>query len=576
MAELDLIIRNATMIDGTGAPAQRADVGVRDGVIVATGELAGTTAERVIDAEGRIVAPGFVDQHTHYDAQIFWDPYCSNSGEHGSTTIVNTNCGFGIAPCRTSDRERIMSMLENTEEILVEHLRSALPWDWESWPELHQSMQRVPKGVNLTSYVPMNPLMVFVMGVDAAKSRRPNAEEIAEMQRLLGEALDLGAAGLSVSLMGTENTHRDFDGSPMPSDVMHVEDVIAICEPMRDRGRGVIQTISQIGPTGDRTRSEQIARGTGRPVLHNVFLVGPFGEDGYRDDIAWLDRCLGEGLDLWVHALLYPAWVESSLKEFNTAFGSQPEVNQLALCTTPEEVCDTVRTAGYREGFRSTYDPNRFAIPGGFDGLIVLANDERTAADKFVGRTLGDIARERDVHAVDALLDVILAAGGRLRYKTPPLIGSDLGLSVKYLQHPRVIAGGSDGGAHIKSVSMGCWTTYFLIEFVREQKVMSLEDMHHQLSFKPARALGLSDRGELAVGKVADLVVYDLDDLHFDATQYDHVYDMPNGDWRKLARAGGYSYIVVNGVVTHERDKPTGTTPGELIAPTSAGMTVAS
>jgi N-acyl-D-aspartate/D-glutamate deacylase len=348
---------------------------------------------------------------------------------------------------------------------------------------------------------------------------------------------------------------------------MHVEDVIAICEPMRERGVGVIQTISQIGPTGDRSRSEQIARGTGRPVLHNVFLVGPFGEDGYRDDIGWLDRCLEEGLDLWVHALLYPAWVESSLKEFNTAFGSQPEVNQLALCTTPEQVCEVIGRPGYREGFRESYDPNRFAIPGGFDGLIVLANDEPSDADQFVGRTLGDIARERGVHVVDALLDVILAAGGRLRYKTPPLIGSNIDLAVRYLAHPRVIAGGSDGGAHVKSVSMGCWTTYFLIEYVREQQVMSLEEMHYQLSLKPARALGLTDRGEIAVGKVADLVVYDLADLHFDATQYDHVYDMPNGDWRKLARAGGYAGIVVNGVVTHERDKASGATPGQLIGP---------
>ncbi|QTH23211.1 amidohydrolase family protein [Rhizorhabdus wittichii] len=546
---------------------RRADVGIRGNLVAAVGSLDGRTAVREIDADGRTVAPGFVDQHTHYDAQLFWDPYCSNSGEHATTTAVTSNCGFGIAPCRAADRERVMAMLENTEEIRVEHLRSALPWDWETWPELKRSMERTPKGINITSLVPMNPLMLWAMGDDAIKARRPNAAEIDQMRAILGEALDAGAAGLSVSLMGDENTHRDSDGSPMPSDVMEIDDLAAVCRAMTDRGRGMIQTMAQAGPTGDRTRSERIARATRRPVVHNFFMAGPQGDAGYREDIDWLDGLADEGLEMWAHAMVYPAWVESSLQEFNAAFGSHPQVNQMALCAGPEEICALIAQPGYREAFRDSYDPRSFSFPGGFNGITILADDVRGAADAYAGRTLSDIARDRGTSVVDALLDVILAGNGRLNYRTQPLVGGDPELSLKYLRHPRVLAGASDGGAHLKSVSMGCWTTWLLIEFVRNRGAMSIEEMHYQLSFKPARALGFTDRGEIAVGKAADIVIYDLDDLYFDAAQYDRVFDMPDGDWRKLARAGGYSCIIVNGEITHEKDKSTGATPGRYVIP---------
>ncbi len=565
MTAFDLLVRGSTVVDGTGAPPRRADVGVRSGRIAEIGDLSGAAASTVIDGEGLMVAPGFIDQHTHYDAQVFWDPYCSNSGEHGTTTTVMTNCGFGLAPCRPADRERVMLMLENTEEIRADHMRSALPWDWETWGDLRRTMEGVPKGLNMTSYVPMNPLMVYVMGVDAAKTRRPTADEIAEMRRIVGEAMDLGAAGVSVSLMGTGNSHRDFDGSPMPSDIMEIDDVVAVCQELSDRNLGVIQVICQIGPGGDRTNSERLALATGRPVNHNVFLA--INDEAYEADIEWLDRVVAAGGDLWVHALLYPGWTEGSVKELNTSYGMQPEVNELVLCTTPAAVVALIESPGYRDRFRANYHPEIFPTPGGFNRIIVLANDEPSDADQYCGRTLGDIATERDTHVVDALLDVILAAGGYFRYRTAAFLNPDPELAKRYWDHPRVLVGASDGGAHVKSMALGCWTTFFLIDRVRDQRIVSIEEMVHQMTLKPATALGLLDRGSIEVGKAADLVLFRLDDLYFDMSQYDHVYTMPNNDWRKMARAGGYSYIVVNGEITHDHDRPTGVTPGRLIAP---------
>lgn len=569
MAEYELLIRGGTVVDGTGAPAVRADVGVNDGAIAAVGDLAGADADEVIDAEGKYVTPGFFDGHTHYDAQLFWDPYCSNSGEHGTTTTALMNCGFGMAPVRPDDRERVMLMMENTEEISVSNMKLALPWDWETWSEMWQRIGDLPKGVNVTSFVPLNPIMLYVMGPDEVKTRRPTEAEIAEMRSLVGEAMDNGALGVSLSLIGPNNTHRDFDGTPMPSDIMEVDDAIAVCQELTDRGEGIIQILTATGPNGDRTASERMALETGRPTMHNAFLC--ISDEMCTDDLAWLDSVNERGGDMWALGLLYPGWVEGTLAEFNTAFGAQPEVNQLVLCESPEAVLELIASDGFRDGFRESYRPEIFPVPGGFDGLIVLKGDEAgDAVDPYVGRMLGEYAATEGVHVVDALLDAIVAADGHLLYRTFAFINPDPELGRRYWSHPRVLAGGSDGGAHVRSMSLGVWTTYFLINRVREMGQVPIEEMVYEMTSKATGAFGVVDRGSIVVGQAADLLVFDLDELYFDMSQYEQVHDMPDGDWRKLARAGGYDRIIVNGEVTHIADKPTGVTPGRALEPAEA------
>ena len=220
MTAFDLVIAGGFIADGTGSPGCYGDVGIIGDEIVAVGDLRGRNSKRTIDATGKIVAPGFVTQHTHYDAALFWDPYCLDAGRNGVTTVVNANCGFGVAPVRNQDRDRIMGMLETTEQIPVAHQKAALPWDWESFPDFMDRIRSLPKGVNVLTFLPLNPLLVYVMGVDAAKTRGPNPGELAEIHGLINDAMDAGAIGISMSVMGAEgNSHVDMDGSPMPTDL---------------------------------------------------------------------------------------------------------------------------------------------------------------------------------------------------------------------------------------------------------------------------------------------------------------------------------------------------------------------
>src|ERR1700722_12876411 len=216
VVEFDILIKNGTVVDGTGAPRVVADIGIKGGVIARLGsDIAAGKSDRVIDAEGRIVAPGTIDAHTHYDAQIHWDPYCTNSGWHGVTTNVVGNCGFGFAPCAPGSRDRHMRMMENTEQVPLGAMRKSLGWDWETFPQWIEHLKSVRKGVNIASYLPVNPLLIYVMGVDAAKSRPATQSERRTMKDMLNRAMDAGALGFGFSYQGLHNTHVDYDGTPM-------------------------------------------------------------------------------------------------------------------------------------------------------------------------------------------------------------------------------------------------------------------------------------------------------------------------------------------------------------------------
>ena len=227
MAQFDLVLRGGTIVDGTMSARYRADIGVVDGVIAEIGRIPAHEADEVLDANGHIVAPGFIDLHTHYDAQLFWDPYCSLSGWHGVTSVVIGNCGFGFAPVQPDFRERAMLTMVRTEAIPLASMQLGMPWDWVTYPEMLDSIDRAPKAVNLLPYIGVNPMLIWVMGLEDAKSgRKPTAEETAQLKRLLHEAMDAGACGWSAQRMlpdGPAAVQRDFDGSPMPTDVMHDE-----------------------------------------------------------------------------------------------------------------------------------------------------------------------------------------------------------------------------------------------------------------------------------------------------------------------------------------------------------------
>ena len=576
MTEFDLIISGGYVVDGTGSPGFYADVGVKGDTVVEIGDLSGQDAAKRIDASGKTVAPGFVTQHTHYDVALFWDPYCLDAARNGITTVVNANCGFGIAPVRPKDQERIMGMLETTEQIPVAQQRSALPWDWESFPDFMDRMRGLPKGVNVLSYLPLNPLLVYVMGVDAAKTRSPNEEEMGEIRRLINEAMDAGAIGISMSVMGAEgNSHVDTDGTPMPTDLMDHDAILDICKIVVERGEGVIQMLPQIVYYGDRSiteRAAEMAKGTSVRVIHNTFLTHDLLPQIVDEDIAWLNGLRSKGCTVTAGVLLNRGWVEAGIRELDAAGGQLPAIREIVACNSNEEVLELIKQPDFVERFEKQYSEAGAASgASGLEGQTVITVGDNPDLQKYLGKKLSELAEENATSTVAAMLDLGVRSELALQLKSPPIAATTPDQAIKYMDNPAIIPGGSDGGAHTKAFGMGHYATDLLIWMVREEKIKSLEEMHFQLSLKHARSVALKDRGALIPGFKADILVYDLDNLHFDMSQYEVVHDMPDGDWRRQARAGGYDYVIVNGEVTHQGDAPTGATPGVFDRVTTEG-----
>src|SRR6202166_3121947 len=278
MADFDIQIKGGTIVDGTRVPRYRGDVWIKDGKVAQLGGRAPGFAKKVIDADGLVVAPGFVDLHTHYDAQIRWDPYCTISGWHGVTSVVLGNCGFAFSPVKPEGRERSMLMMTRTEAIPYESMKVGMNWDWETIPQYMDSLDRAPKGVNAIQYLPTSSLMVYVMGIEAAKSRPATEAERDEMRRLLAEGMDAGLGGFSIQRLGKDSTQADFDGSPMVTDTMTDEDILNLASVLRARDEGFIQITQATGKIKDDLNFlERLAAEANRPILHNT--IAPAADD---------------------------------------------------------------------------------------------------------------------------------------------------------------------------------------------------------------------------------------------------------------------------------------------------------
>ncbi|MEQ8860371.1 MAG: amidohydrolase family protein [Pseudomonadales bacterium] len=567
METFDLLIRNGCLVDGTGAPRRQADIGVRDGRIERIAStLTGARGRREIDAAGRIVAPGVIDPHTHYDAQIHWDPYCTNSSWHGATTVVVGNCGFGFSPCRADARERYMAMMENTEQVPLPAMRTALGWDWESFPEWIEHMQRLPKGINLASYLPLNSLMMFVMGYPAAKQRGATAAERARMRDLLHQAMDAGAIGFALSHLNEFNTHKDCDGSAMPTDQMVIDDAFHLAEVLRERDQGVIQCLCELpGGVGNRATAETLARISGRPVLHNV--VAPFDAmpEYHESVLAWLDQMAAEGLSVYSQAFAFRAWNEFTVVEFN-AWGNVPLFASLDLAAGAEAKARLAADPAYRERARREYDPAAMVVAGGaLESFILHATHGADAFQAFAGQALGQIAQALGQPVTDVFFEIVAASGAHAEFRTANATSTDPDRIAAVLSHPRTVPGTSDGGAHVKFHSGGQYPTDNLMCMVREEQRMTLEEMHAKLSHLPAQLLGLHNRGALLEGYAADLYVYDFERLDYVRGRYEVVHDLPDGDWRRVCPAAGIDWVVCNGEPIFHDGVATGHHPGRLL-----------
>jgi N-acyl-D-aspartate/D-glutamate deacylase len=577
VAEFDVIIRGGTVVDGTGMPEFRGDVAVKDGRVARIDGLRAADADRVLDAGGLVVAPGFVDLHTHYEAQLYWDPYCTISGWHGVTSVVVGNCGFGFAPCRPADRERSMLAMTRNEQISLEAMQAGLPWDWETFPEFLDSLDRQAKGVNVVSFAPISPIMVWAMGgYDAAKARRPDADELKAIQRVIHEAMDAGANGWSVQRLGENSIQPDYDGTPMITDEMTDEEGFAYAEVLRERGEGTIQlTYAPIGKENlaeafnmERVLKfeERLADISGRPVLHNIVQAVDGMPDMHRALIGWLEACHARGLQMYGQGETNRNFQQFNFLTWN-GFDIAPGWKE-ALMGTPEERLANLRNPDMRAKMLADR-PWLMAIEGlgmKLDAFEVLSVKGAPELEGDVGRTLGELAARDGKDVLDVMIDLAIATELEVELRSPVVRAPNAEYNAEMIKSGYVVPGISDGGAHTKYFVGGAYTTDFITWLVRDTGQLTLAEAHRALSALPARIAGFKDRGTLVEGAPADIVVYDLDELRaVPEGLYETLNDVPGGDWRRVRRAEGYRWTIVNGQVTFEDGVDTGATPGRLL-----------
>jgi N-acyl-D-amino-acid deacylase len=574
MTTYDLHIKGGTIVDGTRVPRYRGDVWVKDGRVAQIGGRAPGGADKTIDADGLIVAPGFVDLHTHYDAQIRWDPWCTISGWHGVTSLVLGNCGFGFAPVKPDARERSMLTMVRTEAIPYDSMvQGMLPkWDWETMPEYLDSLDRAPKGVNCIQYMPTASLMIYVMGLEAAKTRPATAEERKEMQRLLHEGMDAGLSGFSIQRLGENSVQADFDGTPMVTDTMCDEDILALAQVLAERDEGFIQITQASGDIRvDLAFLEKLAAVAKRPILHNAVAPARRDPEVHRRPLRWVDKCRNQGLPIYAqcgtgragfaftleHWNLYdasPAWraVTTGTKEEKLAKMRDPELRE-ALVNEAEEADKRLRVI-------------QAGVGGSPSGLVIQGVHNIDHLRRYEGLTVGQVAEQENKNPVEVMLDLSLEGDLQVEF-----LGPDKGSNAEFMaemmnESPYAIPGVSDGGAHTKFFTGGAYSTDFLRWLVRDEGVVTLEEAHYRLSALPAHAAGFRDRGVLREGAAADVVVYDMEELDMDPSWIgDVVHDLPGGEWRRVQRAKGYKSIIVNGEETFADGECTGATPGRLL-----------
>ncbi len=565
MASFDTLIRNGTVVDGTRGPRFTGDIGIRDGHVVAVSRtgLDASDATEVIDASGLIVAPGFVDLHTHYDAQIQWDPYCTLSGWHGVTSLALGNCGFGFAPVAPAQRERAMLSMSRVEAIPFESMKQGMLWDWVTFPEWLDTLARIPKGVNVVSYVPLGPLMVWVMGLEEAKSREPTADELAEMCRLIEAGMDAGACGWSVQHLGDGFTsvQRDYDGTPMVTDIMSDATCFAFAELLRKRGNGHIQiTQAQDDIRKDLIFVEKLAEISGCPVLFNVVSANNYHPRQSARLVDWAEKAQARGNKVYLQAVNVGNEMTYTFEDFNLLDG-QDDWREVTLGTVAERK-RKMQDPAMRAALRHDYDHGRMPIVTGPIKEFIIKETVKPANKRWEGMTLHQLGEAQGRHPIDAMLDIVVDEDLQTVIFTPPF-NTDVELNRQIFASEFTVPGVSDGGAHTKFVTIGRYTTEFITDFVREKGILSLEEAHYRLSCLPAKMAGFLDRGTIAEGRPADLVVYDYDALR--STPSEIAHDFPGNEWRRVQRAEGYRYIMVNGEVTFRDGVCTQATPGKLL-----------
>jgi N-acyl-D-aspartate/D-glutamate deacylase len=540
---LDLCIRGGTVIDGTGAPGRRADVGIRGGRIAAIGRV-DEAAHETIDADGRAVTPGFVDLHTHYDAQAFWDPTLSPSPLHGVTTVIGGNCGFSIAPLTDTSGDYLMRMLARVEGMPLESLQEGVPWNWRSFGEYLARLDG-RLAVNAGFLVGHSALRCAVMGERAVGCAATDAERAA-MVALLHRSLDEGGLGFSSSWAPT---HNDGDGQPVPSRAANREELIELAGAIRRHAGTSLEFIPGVGRFTDEEVDVMAAMSVaaGRPLNWNLLTVISFAKEGVEAQLAASDYAQARGGT--VIALTLPQLMSLRLN-FVSAFVLDALPGWAAVVTLPlPERKRALADASVRERLaKGAASPEA----GAFRAIAIWENmtiEETYAPEnaKYRGRNLGECAKEAGVPTFDLMVEIALADDLRTSFRTPSF-GDDAAsweMRRQVWRDPRALIGASDAGAHLDMIDTFTATTALIGPAVRDRGLLPLEEAIHQITDRPARLYGIDGRGRLAEGWAADVVVFDPATVKPGRVHTRH--DLPGGAGRLFAGAEGIGHVLVNG-----------------------------
>ncbi len=552
----DLLIKNGLLIDGTGAPARRADVAIAGGRIAEVGSVTGG-AKRVIDAAGLAVAPGFIDPHTHYDAQICWDGALTPSSWHGVTSVVMGNCGVGIAPCRPAAREIAMRDLVNVEAIPFEVLNQGISWDWESFPQYLEAAARRKPALNLAFLAPLTPFRHYVMG-EASMERAATPEETARIKALLGEAMDAGAFGFSSTLL---NQHMGFAGRPLACRNASREELKAYCNALKERDRGAIEIAmtKQIGVMDDPELEllDFMLAESARPITFIAMFDRDDISEAVRTSLAKAAPMIARGARPQTSPL--PLTREINMRN-PFSFAAFPSWKRVFEDKSKQAQAAVYRDPAFRARFRE--ELKRPAAFANWERITV--HEVKSAALKHLeGQTVAEIAAAQGKDGVDAFLDLTLADDLENEF-TMSSFNTRVDRMAEILNNPAMLLGLGDGGAHLDMLCDSGYPTYVLGTWVRERKVLTLEHAVQRMTSDPADFFGIRDRGRLAPGLAADVAIFDPATVG-SVGRPERRYDLPGGAKRMVMRSQGIEYSIVNGAVTWEKGALTGAAAGKVL-----------
>ncbi len=561
--EYDLIIRDGTVIDGSGEPRFRADVGIADGKITGIGKLNGSASD-VIDAEGHVVTPGFIDAHTHMDAQVFWDPFGTCSCWHGVTSVVMGNCGFSLAPCAEKDKLLVMRNLERAEDISPEAMEAGIKWSWETFPQYLDSVDRLPKGINYAAYMGHSALRTYVMG-ERAFTDEATEQDLQRMKREVREAIRAGAIGFTTSR--TRN-HQTPDGNPVASRLANWDEVRELVSAMGEMKAGIFEIAGEDTGMDPERIQDYLNRLKALAVDHQVPVTyGMFSSRRVPEywrpffNLANDTEAAGGRMFIQVHSrslnLVYsfetampfdrlPVWRE---------IRKRPLAEQEAALRNPETRRKLVEAVHAEP---RNHETPIGAEPRGVNYKWLFVMDKASPPH----RSVAEIADEQHKDPTDVVIDLVLAKGMK-QFFLQPLANENQDHVLEMMRHPRSVVTFSDSGAHVSQIMDSSLQTHVLSYWVRDKQALTLEQAVRMLTLVPATQWGLKGRGLLREGNAADVIVFNPDTVAATLPQVDH--DLPAGARRLKQKANGFLASVVNGQVVLRNNEHTGALPGQLL-----------